>query len=71
MSVGESVGESAEEPVFGVEIQTSITYANVEITLTDAEGNTYVYGRIPVVVAKIVRLLKEQGTLLAIEQKSP
>ena len=47
--------------VFGVPLQTSIRYANVEISFRDDEGELYVYGYIPVLVAKTCVFLKEKG----------
>ncbi|KAE9368197.1 Rho GTPase activation protein [Stipitochalara longipes BDJ] len=48
--------------IFGIPLHQSITYANVAISLTDAEGKLYVYGYLPVVVAQIGVYIKENGT---------
>ena len=43
-------------------LQTSIRYANVAISLFDANGKSYIYGYVPIVVAKCGVFLKEKGT---------
>jgi len=50
-----------ETGIFGVPLQTSIRYANVAISLFDADGNSYIYGYVPIVVAKCGVFLKEKG----------
>jgi len=54
---------SAAEPtgIFGVPLRQSITYANVAISLVDADGKSYIYGYVPIVVAKCGVFLKEKG----------
>jgi hypothetical protein len=47
--------------IFGIPLQSSVRYANVAISLQDAEGNSYVYGYVPIVVAKCGVFLKEKG----------
>lgn len=47
--------------IFGVPLRQSIQYANVAISLIDSEGNSYVYGYVPIVVAKCGVFLKEKG----------
>ena len=47
--------------IFGVPLVQSITYANVAISLVDAEGMSYIYGYIPIVVAKVGVYIKEKG----------
>jgi hypothetical protein len=47
--------------IFGIPLQTSVRYANVAISLQDAEGHSYVYGYVPIVVAKCGVFLKEKG----------
>ena len=39
----------------------SIRYANVAISLYDSQGQSYIYGYVPVVVAKCGVYLKEKG----------
>ena len=47
--------------IFGTPLHQSINYANVAISLTNAEGLSQVYGYVPVVVAKCGVFLKENG----------
>jgi len=47
--------------VFGVALQQSISYANVAISLFDDQGQSYIYGYVPIVVAKCGVYLKEKG----------
>src|ERR1700709_2700237 len=57
--------EPAEhQEIFGVPLQTSVRYANVAISLSDANGQSYIYGYVPIVVAKCGVFLKEKGTFL-------
>lgn len=54
--------DTPETPsIFGVELQKSIKYANVAISLQDANGGTFTYGYVPIVVAKCGVFLKEKG----------
>ncbi|KAL7272678.1 GTPase activating protein (GAP) for Rho1p [Rhizina undulata] len=48
--------------IFGVPLYQSIQYANVAISLTDEKGEQFVYGYVPVVVAKCGVYLKEKAT---------
>ncbi|KAI5811409.1 hypothetical protein DFH27DRAFT_26759 [Peziza echinospora] len=48
--------------IFGVPLHQSIDYANVAISLTDANGNSFIYGYVPIVVAKCGVFLKEKAT---------
>ncbi|KUJ15388.1 RhoGAP-domain-containing protein [Mollisia scopiformis] len=48
--------------IFGVPLRQSITYANVAISLVDGEGRSYIYGYVPIVVAKCGVFLKEKAT---------
>lgn len=48
--------------IFGVPLQASIRYANVAISLTDEAGKSFIYGYVPIVVAKCGVFLKENGT---------
>ena len=50
--------------IFGVPLHKSIRYANVAISLFDADGNSFTYGYVPIVVAKCGVYLKEKGALL-------
>ena len=47
--------------IFGVPLEDSIKYANVAISLTNEQGESYVYGYVPIVVAKCGVFLKEKG----------
>lgn len=47
--------------IFGVPLEDSINYANVAISLTDENGQNYVYGYVPIVIAKCGVFLKERG----------
>jgi hypothetical protein len=49
--------------IFGVPIRSSIVYANAAISLVDGEGKSYIYGYLPIVVAKIGIYIKEKGML--------
>lgn len=48
--------------IFGVPLRQSIVYANVAISLVDSRGKSYIYGYVPIVVAKCGVFLKEKGT---------
>ncbi|KAL6697639.1 hypothetical protein J3F84DRAFT_369559 [Trichoderma pleuroticola] len=48
--------------IFGVPLRQSITYANVAISLVDEHGKSYIYGYVPIVVAKCGVFLKEKAT---------
>lgn len=47
--------------IWRVPLRQSITYANVAISLQDAQGKSYIYGYVPIVVAKCGVYLKEHG----------
>ena len=47
--------------IFGVPLDVSIKYANVAISLTNEQGENYVYGYVPIVIAKCGVFLKERG----------
>lgn len=47
--------------IFGVPLQDSIKYANVAISLFNEEGESYIYGYVPIVVAKCGVFLKEKA----------
>lgn len=53
---------AAPQGIFGVPLQTSIRYANVAISLFNEQGQSYIYGYVPIVVAKCGVYLKEKGT---------
>ncbi|KAL8867458.1 MAG: hypothetical protein Q9174_005654 [Haloplaca sp. 1 TL-2023] len=60
----EEKAEVVEAPslIFGVPLQDSIKYANVAISLTNEQGESYIYGYVPIVVAKCGVFLKEKAT---------
>ncbi|KAL4894447.1 hypothetical protein BDV59DRAFT_11485 [Aspergillus ambiguus] len=48
--------------IFGVPLTVSIKYANVAISLTNDNGESFIYGYVPIVVAKCGVFLKEKAT---------
>ncbi|KAJ5278705.1 hypothetical protein N7478_004077 [Penicillium angulare] len=48
--------------IFGVPLNESIKYANVAISLTNEQGENFIYGYVPIVVAKCGVFLKEKAT---------
>ncbi|KXT02705.1 hypothetical protein AC578_5422 [Pseudocercospora eumusae] len=54
--------QAAPHGIFGVPLQHSIRYANVAISLFNDEGQSYIYGYVPIVVAKCGVFLKEKAT---------
>ncbi|KAJ9217322.1 hypothetical protein DTO166G4_953 [Paecilomyces variotii] len=48
--------------IFGVPLNVSIKYANVAISLTNDHGESFIYGYVPIVVAKCGVYLKEKAT---------
>ncbi|KAK4216692.1 RhoGAP domain-protein [Rhypophila decipiens] len=63
-SFGAKLIEAEARPlgIFGVPLRQSITYANVAISLIDENGKSYIYGYVPIVVAKCGVFLKEKAT---------
>lgn len=53
--------EPKPQGIFGVPLRQSIVYANVAISLVDDNGKSYIYGYVPIVVAKCGVYLKEKG----------
>ena len=53
--------------IFGISLNTSIQYAYVNISITNESGDSEVYGRIPVIVAKCGIYLKEKGNKLLLK----
>jgi hypothetical protein len=53
----------AQPGIFGVPLIQSIPYANVAISLFNEHGESYIYGYVPIVVAKCGVYLKEKGWL--------
>lgn len=56
-----STADNRPHGIFGVPLRQSITYANVAISLVDENGKSYIYGYVPIVVAKCGVFLKEKG----------
>ncbi|KAK1145660.1 GTPase activating protein (GAP) for Rho1p [Aspergillus melleus] len=56
--------EEPKEPqgIFGIPLNVSIKYANVAISLTNDNGESFIYGYVPIVVAKCGVFLKEKAT---------
>ena len=53
--------------IFGVPLHVSIKYANVAISLTNEQGNSFIYGYVPIVIAKCGVFLKEKGKYIAFQ----
>lgn len=53
--------EYCDPPIFGAPLESSLRYAGVSISVTNAAGEDIVYGRIPVVVAKCAVYLKQHA----------
>ncbi|KAF3053930.1 hypothetical protein E8E11_011899 [Didymella keratinophila] len=58
----EQKAEAAQQGIFGVPLIQSIPYANVAISLFNEHGESYIYGYVPIVVAKCGVFLKEKAT---------
>ncbi len=56
-----ATADARPQGIFGVPLRQSITYANVAISLVDENGKSYIYGYVPIVVAKCGVFLKEKG----------
>ncbi|EJD06884.1 Rho GTPase activation protein [Fomitiporia mediterranea MF3/22] len=57
-----SVKDDGPHPVFGAPLHESLKYAAVQISTANSNGELYVWGDIPVVVAKCGLYLKENAT---------
>ncbi|EGE82540.1 rho GTPase activator [Blastomyces dermatitidis ATCC 18188] len=56
-------GEPGQQTgIFGVPLNVSIKYANVAISLAGEDGSSFIYGYVPIVVAKCGVFLKEKAT---------
>lgn len=53
--------DDGDHPVFGAPLHESLRYASVQISTANPNGELYVWGDIPVVVAKCGLYLKENG----------
>ncbi|PNS16596.1 hypothetical protein CAC42_96 [Sphaceloma murrayae] len=54
--------QKGPQGIFGVPLHHSIRYANVAISLFNDNGESYIYGYVPIVVAKCGVFLKEKAT---------
>ncbi|GAA5888605.1 hypothetical protein JCM6882_009017 [Rhodosporidiobolus microsporus] len=54
-------GKDGRGRVFGVSLEESLQYASVAISMVGLDGKQYVYGYVPIVVAKCGMWLKENG----------
>ncbi|KAK5124715.1 hypothetical protein LTR85_001428 [Meristemomyces frigidus] len=61
---GDKRQQEVQDPngIFGVPLGDSIRYANVAISLFNEDGQSYIYGYVPIVVAKCGVYLKEKAT---------
>ncbi|GAA5929980.1 uncharacterized protein JCM15063_004682 [Sporobolomyces koalae] len=55
-------GKDGSGRVFGVSLEQSLQYASVAISMVGQDGKQYVYGYVPIVVAKCGMMLKETAT---------
>ncbi|GAA5858702.1 hypothetical protein JCM1840_006519 [Sporobolomyces johnsonii] len=55
-------GKDGNGRVFGVSLEQSLQYASVAISMVAPDGKQYVYGYVPIVVAKCGMMLKETAT---------
>lgn len=53
--------QTTELPIFGADLRIGVRLANTAISLLNDEGQSYIYGYIPLVVAKCSVFLKEKG----------
>lgn len=57
----ERTPEADESLIFGVPLSSSLDVTSVKIRLTDKDGESFIYGQIPVVIAKCAVYLKQNG----------
>lgn len=50
-----------DQSIFGARLQDTLKYSSVAISLADRNGDPYVWGYVPVIVAKIGLFLKHNG----------
>lgn len=61
-----------ENRVFGVPLRKSLKYASVAISMAGDDGNQYVWGYVPVIVAKVGLYLKENGkSVVCVRKQRP
>lgn len=51
-------------------LNVSIKYANVAISLSNERGESFIYGYVPIVVAKCGVFLKEKGSQILTDFKA-
>ncbi|KAK6372656.1 GTPase activating protein (GAP) for Rho1p [Lithohypha guttulata] len=56
-----AISAEPEQHIFDVRLAESIRHANVAISLTNEQGEAFIYGYIPIIVAKVCVYLKEKG----------
>ncbi|EFR01945.1 rho-GTPase-activating protein 5 [Nannizzia gypsea CBS 118893] len=61
-STKKDTAPQAPPGIFGIPLNVSIKYANVAISLTGDDGKSFIYGYVPIVVAKCGVFLKEKAT---------
>ncbi|EZF50052.1 hypothetical protein H103_06491 [Trichophyton rubrum CBS 288.86] len=61
-STKKDAAPQAPSGIFGIPLNVSIKYANVAISLTGDDGKSFIYGYVPIVVAKCGVFLKEKAT---------
>lgn len=52
---------SRDQSIFGARLQDTLKYSSVAISLADKNGDPYIWGYVPVIVAKIGLFLKHNG----------
>lgn len=52
---------SRDQSIFGARLQDTLKYSSVAISLADKNGDPYIWGYVPVIVAKIGLFLKHHG----------
>lgn len=56
-----AISTESSQHIFAVVLAESIKHANVAISLTNEQGEAFIYGYIPIIVAKVCVYLKEKG----------
>lgn len=55
--------------MFGAPLHEALKHSSVAISLVNQDGKQYVWGYVPVIVAKIGLFLKQNGTCLFLTQQ--
>lgn len=61
LSGSTSRNDQEKKAIFGIPLRQGIKYANVAITMLDDAGQSFIYGYVPIVVAKSGVYIKEKG----------